>query len=188
MKEQLQPDMHDIKSALERLITQMSVGSLRDKGKDCVMDDTSRRDLRDIADTIRKDVFTPRKVDTITGLAGTISTVIAIIAVMTAIIKPMNDDRNSIKDLLKEHIAEGITREKEHDSKLDRDMVRLEDRIKEAVKEANNRMDTMAELQDSNHYQLLADLEKIKEGEIIDKAINAKVEMVFEMLNKKGQL
>jgi hypothetical protein len=186
-------DLRDLKSLLERVSGQVQMSTLVKK-EDTVASPQVKADIRDIADEVRKGFF--RKEDKTPQVVGTVMGVIAIVSSMTAILTPMNAERERLAKIVEKHIDEDRQGEKEAAHLTDRDLQRLEDRIKEAVGSIDARMgkideraDMMANEIAKNHMRdfdkLSNQLDVLKAGEVEDKAVNMKVETMYQMLMRQ---
>jgi hypothetical protein len=162
----------------------------------------TKHDLRDIADTIRKDVFTQRKEDPAPKIVGMVMACIAVISAMTAIITPMNNQAIRVQQELEQDKRDWAESLKHHAEEEDVMMTRLEDRLKEAVRDSEIRMDKLADVDakdksdilmiikeasadvDYGHHQLLEDIEKIKSNNETNIAHNMKIDHDEKRIDK----
>ena len=94
----LADEVATIQTALQRLLVELPrMQESKRLGEKPICDDATRLAVQDVANFIRKDVFTERKADKTQSVIGSAMGVIALISAMVAILNPMNNAINEIR-------------------------------------------------------------------------------------------
>lgn len=127
-----------IQTSLQRLLVELPrMQDSKKLGEKPVCDDATRLAVQDVANFIRKDVFTERKADKTQSMVGSAMGVIALISAMIAILNPMN---NAINDIRKQGEA--------------------------------------------SSQELLKRIERLEANDSIDKNVNGRIEVMYDVLMK----
>jgi len=104
-------DISTIQASLQRLLVELPrLTEQRKPGEKPLCDDATRLAVQDVANFIRKDVFTERKADKTQSMVGSAMGVIALISAMIAILNPMNNAINDIRKQGESSSAENLKR------------------------------------------------------------------------------
>ena len=104
-------DISTIQASLQRLLVELPrMQDQRKIGEKPICDDATRLAVQDVANFIRKDVFTERKADKTQSMVGSAMGVIALISAMIAILNPMNNAINDIRKQSESSSAENLKR------------------------------------------------------------------------------
>ena len=104
-------DISTIQASLQRLLVDLPrLTEQRKLGEKPLCDDATRLAVQDVANFIRKDVFTERKADKTQSMVGSAMGVIALISAMIAILNPMNNAINDIRKQSESSSAENLKR------------------------------------------------------------------------------
>ena len=110
-KNSLSEEVAIIQTALQRLLVELPrMQESKRLGEKPICDDATRLAVQDVANFIRKDVFTERKADKTQSVIGSAMGVIALISAMIAIINPMNNAINDIRKQGDSSSAENLKR------------------------------------------------------------------------------
>lgn len=172
---EISKDVSELKNTVDRISAEIPLLALRRNAMQPSGSGGGNDKVKELIDSLRKDYSEyfrgegrkADKKDFLPQIIGIGMFLVAFISAMVAILTPMNNERASAKAAFDKHIESEKQVWREHNADVDTQLTRLEDRIKEAVKDMGIRMEKIDDT-----------IDKIKDGEVIDKAYNVKIDML----------